>query len=397
MACVRAVAGAVCPGTTFVVAAAPRDRSGSVTIMNDFNHPFPPSSLARLGFSPDVDEARLAVSIDDDAVAYRVLRVTAEGCNLGGPEGSCPARIPKKLRTKSPPVVGDWVLTRLARGEQVVRTVLPRRTSITRRAAGSEHRGQVLAANVDTVLICMGLDQDFRLPRLERWLSLVHDGGARPLVVLTKAGLVDAETRRERVEACRGVALDTEVLAIDVLEGLGIDALDDALRHEHPWSLTMALLGSSGVGKSTLLNFLCGTNTMQTGATSQAHGKGRHTTSHRELFAVPNRPLVLVDTPGLREVGLWGDAHGVEQTFADLVELARGCHFADCSHDGEPGCALEDAIDRGDLDPRRLDSWLALQDEQRKTARRASEHEQRAHERRFSKLIRATLKAKGRR
>ena len=365
--------------------------------MNDFNHPFPPSSLARLGFSPDVDEARLAVSIDDDAVAYRVLRVTAEGCNLGGPEGSCPARIPKKLRTKSPPVVGDWVLTRLARGEQVVRTVLPRRTSITRRAAGSEHRGQVLAANVDTVLICMGLDQDFRLPRLERWLSLVHDGGARPLVVLTKAGLVDAETRSERVEACRAVALDTEVLAIDVLEGLGIDALNDALRHEHPWSLTMALLGSSGVGKSTLLNFLCGTTTMQTGATSQAHGKGRHTTSHRELFAVPNRPLVLVDTPGLREVGLWGDAHGVEQTFADLVELARGCHFADCSHDGEPGCALEDAIDRGDLDPRRLDSWLALQDEQRKTARRASEHEQRAHERKFSKLIRATLKAKGRR
>ena len=133
---------------------------------------------------------------------------------------------------------------------------------------------------------------------------------------------------------------------------------------------------------------------MRTGATSDAHGKGRHTTSHRELFEVPGRQLLIIDTPGLREVGLWGDAEGVERTFADLVERARDCRFGDCHHDGEPDCAIAAGIEHGEVDPRRVDSWLGLRDEQRGTAHQLAEHERRAHERKFSKLIRTTMRAK---
>ncbi len=352
--------------------------------------------LAHLGFAPGVEQARLEAGVDDDASVFRVVRVTAEGCMVCGISGTSPARVPKKLRAKLPPVVGDWVVARTSRGELHVRRILPRATSITRRAAASQHRSQVLAANVDAVLICMGLDQDFRLPRLERWLSLAHDGGVRPITVLTKAGLVDDSTRAARVEACRAATLGGPVIALDVLAGIGIDDLEHGLQHEDPGVQTLALLGSSGVGKSTLLNYLGGDALLQTRAVSTATGKGRHTTSHRELFEIPGRPLLVVDTPGLREVGLWGDSAGVDQTFAELVEAARGCRFRDCAHDTEPGCAIKAGLDRGELDARRVRSWLGLREEQGQTAGKAAEHERRADARKFSKLVRATIAAKRR-
>jgi len=371
-------------------------RSGLVTLMNTshnnnrpFSHP-----LACLGFGPHVEDARLQAAADDDADVLRVVRIDAEGCTLWGATGEVHAHTPKRVRRKVPPVVGDWVLTRIQRGELSVRSVLPRFTALTRRAADTTHRAQVLAANVDLVLVCMGLDRDFRLPRLERWLSLVHAGGARPVVVLTKAGLVDEGERETRLAAAREVALGVSVIVLDVLEGIGCEELDEILNQAQDWSLTLALVGSSGVGKSTLLNHLSGGETMRTGATSDAHGKGRHTTSHRELFEVPGRRLLIIDTPGLREVGLWGDAQGVERTFADLVERARDCRFGDCHHDGEPDCAIAAGIERGEVDPRRVDSWLGLRDEQRGTAYQLAEHERRAHERNFSKLVRTTMRAK---
>lgn len=371
-------------------------RSGLVTLMNTSNNNPLSSShpLAWLGFGPHVEDARRQFAVDDDAEVLRVVRTDADGCTLWGAHGIVHARTPKRVRRKSPPVVGDWVLLRVERGEVSVNAVLPRWTSLTRRAADTTHRGQVLAANVDIVLVCMGLDRDFRLARLERWLSLIHAGGARPVVVLTKAGLIDEAEREARLTATREVALDVTVLELDVIDGIGCDALDHALRHDRDGSPTLALVGSSGVGKSTLLNHLSGADAMPTGATSEAHGKGRHTTSHRELFEIPGRRLLVIDTPGLREVGLWGDAEGVERTFADLVERARGCRFGDCQHDGEPDCAIAAGIERGDIDPRRVDSWLGLRGEQRGTAHQLAEHERRAHERKFSKLIRTTMRAK---
>lgn len=360
----------------------------------------PASALLReTGFSPQV-EARLEQHACEGALALRVARVDAQGCVLLGAGEPVRAHIPKRVRAKSVPVVGDWVVVRERRGELRVRSVLPRATSLTRRAAGSKGRPQVLAANLDLVLICMGLDRDFRLPRLERWLSLVHEGGALPVVVLTKAGLIDARTRALRVSETEAVARGIEVLAVDVLEGIGCDALERALDHAQPWSPTLALVGSSGVGKSTLLNHLAlarepsDAGGVKTGAVSSAHGKGRHTTSHRELYPLEGRALLVIDTPGLREVGLWGEGQGLDATFGEVVELAKDCRFSDCSHTGEPGCAVAQAIGEGELDARRVDSWRALVAEQRASARRASEHERRAHDRRNAKLYRATLRAK---
>lgn len=360
--------------------------------MNDFQDIPNASSnpeLERLGFSPPVAQALAHVGEGDDARVFRVVRAAAEGCIVRGATGLTSVRVPKKQWSRQPPVVGDWIVAHPVRGDLLLRHILPRATSITRRAAGSDHRAHVLAANVDAVLLCMGLDQNFRLARLERWLSLAHEGGATPIVVLTKAGQVDEETLAARVRACRAAALGVEVVAIDVIDGIGCDALDQVLRHDHPWFHTIALLGSSGVGKSTLLNHLSGDVLLATRAISASTGKGRHTTSHRELFEIPARRLLVADTPGLREVGVWGDAHGIDTTFADLVEVGTRCRFRDCAHRGEPGCAIEAGLEAGTLDARRVDSWLALQDEQRRTASKASERERRAEARILSRRIRA--------
>lgn len=362
---------------------------------NDF--PFPSSdALARLGFSPHFAR-ELACAASPSALPFRVARVDAGGCTLLGADGEHHARLPKRLRETSPPVVGDWVIARERGGDLLVRGVLERTTSLTRRAAGADGRAQVLAANVDFVVICSGLDREFRLARLERWLSLVHEGGARPLVLLTKAGLLTDEELAARRREAESAAPGVEVLCVDVLAGIGLDALDETLAANEDWSKTLVFVGSSGVGKSTLVNHLCADASARTQPVSVAHGKGRHTTSHRELFEVGARRLLLIDTPGLREVGLWGDKRGLDATFSDIGELARACRFSDCTHASEPGCAVQAAILAGQLDARRLASWRRLADEQVATARRASEHARRSHERSFAKQIRATLRAKQRR
>jgi ribosome biogenesis GTPase len=379
---------------------------GAVTTMTNFNpldpSPLPPSpspALAELGLSPRLRQEYDCTVADSDAALYRVARVDAQGCALLGPDPSAElrARIPKRLAQRRPPVVGDWAVARERRGELVIRQLLERATTLTRRAAGNHTHAQPLAANLDRVLICSALDRDFNLARLERWLSLVHEGGAVPVVVLTKAGLIDDEERARRRAEAEAVALGVEVLTLDVLAGLGVAALDRALEAPRSHAVTLACVGSSGVGKSTLVNYLSGVSIMQTSSISAAHGKGRHTTSHRELVHIPARRLLVIDTPGLREVGLWGEGDGVDATFADIVALARGCRFSDCAHDHEPSCAVKDAVARGELDPRRLESWRRLITERESTARRANEHERRRHERGFAKQVRETLEAKRRR
>jgi ribosome biogenesis GTPase len=281
-------------------------------------------------------------------------------------------------------VAGDWVAVDVAEG--VVRHVLPRRTAFLRRAAGRETRPQVVAANVDVVFLLMGLDRDFNVHRLSRYLALGRASGAEPVVFLTKAA--SAADREHQVAMARRAAGRIAVHAIDVVDGVGADEPGKRLGP----GITAALLGSSGVGKSTLLNHLLGRDVAPTGSLSAAFGKGRHTTTHRELFEVPSGGAI-VDTPGMRELALYCDEDDISAVFEDVANAADGCKFRDCRHRDEPGCAVRAAIDRGALDSDRAREFEKLSDEvvRERQARRLSD---KTRGRRAAKLVRDVMRVK---
>jgi ribosome biogenesis GTPase len=321
-------------------------------------------SLADLGFGPALERAFAPFGADGLVPARvvtahsRLLRVwTGTGELLAEPSGSLrhAALGPEEL-----PAVGDWVALSPTVGARraVVRAVLPRRTAFVRRAAGDRTVAQVLAANVDTVFLVMGLDRDFNPRRLERALVLAWESGAEPVVLLNKKDLCpDVESRRVEVER---VAPGAPIRVIAARPGQGLEELSEWLQRGR----TVALLGSSGVGKSTLVNRLLGRERQKTREVRASDQRGRHTTTHRELVVLPTG-AVLVDTPGLRELALWSDGAGLEATFEDLAQVAASCRFRDCGHDREPGCAVRAAVERGELDPERLDSYLKLRAELR--------------------------------
>lgn len=254
--------------------------------------------------------------------------------------------------------VGDWVTLRPPDG--AISAVLPRQTVISRRTPEVATREQVLAANVDVVLIATAVDADFNVRRLERMLTVAFQSGAEPVVVLTKAELGDPAARRAEVEA---IARDVPVVAVSAYLGTGIDELRGHLASGR----TAVLLGQSGVGKSTLVNVLAGREMQRTGSVHEGTGQGRHTTSRRELMQLPGGGCV-IDTPGLRELQLWDAAldegqGALDDAFADVEELARQCRFSDCAHDGEPGCAIGRALETGELQPARWASYRKLERE----------------------------------
>src|SRR5262245_23058190 len=256
------------------------------------------------------------------------------------------------------PAVGDWVAVRRRPGHDrgAVVAVLPRRTRFSGRMAGQITDEQVIAANAGVLFVVMSLDADFSLRRLERYLLLARESGASPVVLLTKPDLADDPAGRQA--EVRMVAGAAPVHLVCPVLGEGIDTVREYLPRGH----TGALVGSSGVGKTTIINRLLGADVRKTREVRERDSKGRHTTTHRELIVLPEGGLI-IDTPGMRELQLWDAAEAVRGTFEDIDDLARGCHFTDCRHRGEPKCAVKAAVDDGRLDAGRLESYLKLRDE----------------------------------
>ena len=258
------------------------------------------------------------------------------------------------------PAVGDWVtLTPMDDDTHgIIHQILPRQSQFVRKVAGGKTEGQVVAANVDTVFLVCGLDGDFNLRRIERYLVAAWESEAAPVIVLNKADACSQLTAK--LEAVADVALGVPIYAISAVTGAGLEQLEP---HLQPGQ-TVALIGSSGVGKSTLANHFLGVNRQSTQAVRLDDSRGRHTTTGRHLLILPSGAL-LIDTPGMRALQLWASAESMEATFSDIEALAAQCRFRDCRHQSEPGCAVQSAIASGHLDSDRLHSYQKLQREQR--------------------------------
>jgi ribosome biogenesis GTPase len=298
----------------------------------------------------------------DNLIPARVSARHHGPCELfteRGPMGGIPAG---KLSEDELPAVGDWVAIRPVDGERkaVIEAVLPRRTSFTRKEAFQRTVEQVIAANVDTVFVVTAFGFDLNPRRLERYLTSAWDSGSTPVVVVNKSDTAD-DPDSELLEI-EPVTIGVPVHAVSAVTSEGLEALEAYLQPGR----TVALLGSSGVGKSTLVNRFAGREILATAETS-AGGRGRHTTSHRELVPLPSG-AVLLDTPGMRELQLWADEEVLDTTFSEISELAAECRFSDCSHEREPGCAIRRALSDGTLSRERWTSYCKLQRELRALA-----------------------------
>jgi ribosome biogenesis GTPase len=361
--------------------------------------PTPSGALSTLGFRTE-DQAALEALAAPSLSPARVFDERRGVYALSTASGSLQARVAGRFRHRATasaelPVIGDWVAVEAVKtvgavgaraigasdrqAMSTIHAVLPRRTKLARKVAGERTDEQVLAANVDTALILMGLDGDLNLRRLDRFVAMVRAGAVEPIVLLTKAdllGLDPTDLRTFAAEAGAGAAgvgagsPEARALlrvVVDAIPGVPVVPLT-LLSGELPTFLeqvlrparTLALLGSSGVGKSTLLNRLMGQPVQSISAVRRSDGRGRHTTTHRQMFRLPGGALV-IDTPGLREIQLHGARELPEDAFPDVAVLAPRCRFRDCQHDGQPGCAVAAAVEAGGLPGNRLDSYLRLQ------------------------------------
>lgn len=289
--------------------------------------------------------ARIAIEHKDRYVIYTA-------------DGEYSAELSGKLRFSSEdrPSVGDWVAVQLDRDLAIVHHIFNRKTKFSRIAPGTTSDEQIIAANIDTVFIVVGLDQNFNLRRTERFLVLTRESGADPVIVLNKADL--AEQPEEMIEQIASIAGNSPVISVSALTGQNIERLKAYISDGQ----TIALLGSSGVGKSSIINAMLGSELLAVSHVSESNTKGRHTTTHRELIQLPEGGLIM-DTPGMRELQLYSGEESLDESFADITEIATNCHFRDCTHGTEPGCAIQEALLNGELDYGRWKSYRKLQRE----------------------------------
>jgi ribosome biogenesis GTPase len=334
-------------------------------------------SLQNLGWSDFFSSQYKESEIQSDVAPARVAEENREMYRLLSADGEFMAEVSGKFRHETMvradfPAVGDWVLasTRSGEGRATIHRVLNRKSKFSRKIAGKKTEEQIVAANVDVVFLVSSLNSEFNLRRIERYVTLAWESGARPVIVLNKCDLCEnADELRSQVEAA---ATGVRVILSSAFRGDGIAEIREMM-HGTPGKTgseksspenaaaakTAALLGSSGVGKSSLINAVLGTELQDTGAVREGDDRGRHTTTTRHLIVAPGGG-VLIDTPGMRELQLWDASEGIVQAFGEIEELAAQCKFRDCKHENEPGCAVRAAVESGALDAERLESFHKL-------------------------------------
>jgi len=344
-------------------------------------------ALVDLGWSHFFQQ-QLSLEELQGCVPVRVFTLSRHLLEVVGAHGAQQVAMPnawQRLEAEDLPTVGDWLLLDVQNGEPS--RLLERKSLFKRIASGRETRVQLMGANVDTLFIVTSCNRDFNLSRIERYLALAFDAEVDPVLVLTKVDLCDSPDTF--LEDARSLRADLEIVALNARD-------PDATSALRPWlgaGRTAALVGSSGVGKSTLVNSLCAREVQLTGAIRDLDDKGRHTTTARSLHLLPEGGLLL-DSPGMRELQLGDCESGVASLFDDLEALALQCRFSDCRHQGEVGCAIQAAVTRGELDERRLGNYLKLRDEQLRLAQTLEE--KRRKERNFGRMVKRTMADKQR-
>ena len=336
-------------------------------------------SLEKLGWSEFFSSQITGGQSDSDVAVARVAEENREMYRLLSERGEFMAEVSGKFRHEISsradfPAVGDWVLasTRSDEGRATIHRVLDRKSKFSRKIAGKKTEEQIVAANIDVVFLVSSLNSEFNLRRLERYVTLAWESGAKPVIVLNKCDLCEnAEHFRDESQAA---AFGVRVILASAVRGEGIAEIRELMRSDSEntcgvanAAVTAALLGSSGVGKSSLINAILGSELLDTGEARAGDDKGRHTTTTRHLI-VASGGGVLIDTPGMRELQLWDGSEGIAQAFGEIEELATQCKFRDCKHENEPGCAVRAAVEDGTLDAERLESFHKLGREEKHVA-----------------------------